>query len=267
MPLVTGVGPLGRLGYWASGHVRLVVVFWAVLAVGLGVLAPRAEHALSGAGWEATGSESVAARSSIQDAFGGQSAYALMAVVSGSGDLSPTVEQVRQTLAADERVSSVAPAQASEDGRTMIVQAGAAARPTEMVRAADDLKGDLAALGSDRVTVSLTGAPGMWSDFNEANKTAMMKSELISWPVTLAILVLAFGSLVAAGLPLLLTILGLMASAGVLFLAAQAFFGASQVLLSSASSKTAYGTAFCLAQRSSASCGVGGTYWRKACST
>ena len=71
-------------------------------------------------------------------------------------------------------------------------------------------------------SVSLTGAPGMWSDFNEANKTAMLKSELFSWPVTLAILLLAFGSLVAAGLPLLLTILGLVASAGSLFLVTQA---------------------------------------------
>jgi hypothetical protein len=35
------------------------------------------------------------------------------------------------------------------------------------------------------------------------------------------------------------------------FLADNGFFGATQVLLSSASSKTAYGTAFCLAQRSS----------------
>ena len=61
----------------------------------------------------------------------------------------------------------------------------------------------------------------MWSDFNEANKTAMLKSELISWPVTLVILVLAFGSLVAAGLPLMLTILGLVASAGSLYLGAQ----------------------------------------------
>ena len=61
----------------------------------------------------------------------------------------------------------------------------------------------------------------MWSDFNTANRTAMMKSELISWPVTLVILVLAFGSLVAAGLPLMLTILGLMASAGSLYLGTQ----------------------------------------------
>ena len=66
--------------------------------------------------------------------------------------------------------------------------------------------------------VDLTGAAGMWSDFNQANKSAMMKSELISWPVTLAILVLAFGSLVAAGLPLMLTIAGLVAAAGSLWI-------------------------------------------------
>ena len=58
----------------------------------------------------------------------------------------------------------------------------------------------------------------MWSDFNQANREAMLKSEFISWPVTMAILVLAFGSLVAAGLPLMLTITGLIASAGLLFL-------------------------------------------------
>jgi RND superfamily putative drug exporter len=73
------------------------------------------------------------------------------------------------------------------------------------------------------VTVSLTGASGMWSDFNSANRTAMMKSELFSWPVTMAILVLAFGSLAAAGLPLLLTILGLVASAGLLALLTHGF--------------------------------------------
>ena len=92
-----------------------------------------------------------------------------------------------------------------------------------MVRAADDLKGELEALSDAGTSVSLTGAPGMWSDFNEANKSAMLKSEIISWPLTLAILLLAFGSLVAAGLPLLLTILGLTASAGSLFLVTQLF--------------------------------------------
>ena len=58
----------------------------------------------------------------------------------------------------------------------------------------------------------------MWSDFNAANRTAMMKSEVISWPPTLAILLLAFGSLVAAGLPLMLTMIGLASAAGLLYL-------------------------------------------------
>ena len=58
----------------------------------------------------------------------------------------------------------------------------------------------------------------MWSDFNAANRSAMLKSEVISWPVTLGIMLLAFGSLVAAGLPLMLTMLGLLAAAGSLYL-------------------------------------------------
>ena len=66
--------------------------------------------------------------------------------------------------------------------------------------------------------VHLTGASGMWSDFNAANRSAMMKSEVISWPVTLGILLLAFGSLVAAGLPLMLTMIGLASAAGMLYL-------------------------------------------------
>ena len=217
------VGPIGRLGAWTASHVRAVVVAWVAVAVGLGVLAPRAEQALSGAGWEASGSESVAARTEIDRAFGGQGAYALIVVVHGNGDLAPTLGRVREALRADPRIASVSKPQLSRDARTAIVQGGAAASPTEMVAAADELKSELASLGSDRVSVSVTGAPGMWSDFNAANKQAMMKSELISWPVTLAILVLAFGSLVAAGLPLLLTILGLTASAGSLFLVTHLF--------------------------------------------
>ena len=106
----------------------------------------------------------------------------------------------------------------SPDRRTAVIQAGAARDANDMVHAAGELKGPLAQLGSGGVQVDLAGAPGMWSDFNEANKSAMMKSELISWPVTLAILLLAFGSLVAAGLPLMLTIVGLVAAAGSLWL-------------------------------------------------
>ena len=107
----------------------------------------------------------------------------------------------------------------SRDGHTAIVQAGAARDSNAMVQAADRLKGKLAALASDGVRVNLTGAAAMWSDFNAANRSAMLKSEVISWPVTVLILLVAFGSLVAAGLPLMLTMVGLLAAAGSLFIA------------------------------------------------
>jgi RND superfamily putative drug exporter len=86
-----------------------------------------------------------------------------------------------------------------------------------MVKAADGLKTKLRALSASSVRVDLTGASGMWSDFNAANRSAMLKSEVISWPVTLGILLVAFGSLVAAGLPLMLTMVGLVSAAGLLF--------------------------------------------------
>jgi RND superfamily putative drug exporter len=227
------VGPLGRLGRWTAEHGRVVALAWAVVAVGLGVFAPRAEHALSGAGWEASGSESVAARALVRDTFGGLSSQAFTVVVHSETETASdpgfreTLVAVAAALRANEGVGSVVPPEPgstiSEDGGTALVTAGATGTPTETVAAADDLKGELAALGTDDVSVSLTGASGMWSDFNQANKEAMLKSELISWPVTMAILVVAFGSLVAAGLPLMLTILGLVASAGLLWVLTHGF--------------------------------------------
>jgi RND superfamily putative drug exporter len=227
------VGPIGRLGRWAADHIRAVSIAWAVVAVALAVFAPKVETALSGAGWQANGSESVTARALIQENFGGLSSSAPIVVVH-SPTLTTSSPEFRDTLAgaeailrSDSRISTVVPPRPgvsiSRDGHTALVVAGAKSDPTEMVAAADELKGKLGDLATSQVSVSLTGASGMWSDFNEANRTAMMKSELFSWPVTLAILVLAFGSLVAAGLPLLLTILGLLASAGLLTLLTHGF--------------------------------------------
>jgi RND superfamily putative drug exporter len=199
-----------------------------VIAVGLGFLAPRVETALSGAGWEASGSESVIVREQIDSAFGGAGSYGLQVAVHSDAHtvadppFKATLRRAQQILAADEAVGRVIPPQPgvsiSADGHTAVLRAAGTKDPNGMVAAADDLKGELSAAAMPGVEANLTGAAGMWSDFNEANREAMLKSELFSWPVTLAILVLAFGSLVAAGLPLMLTIVGLIASAGVLFL-------------------------------------------------
>ncbi len=224
-------GPLGRLGVWVNDHARLTGGVWLLLIVVLGAFAPRVETELSGAGWQADGSESVAARELAQAHFGGNDSTAIQVVVKGTGGPvtdgagARVLAQATRILRADPRIGDIVQPQpgatVSQDGRTAVLLAGADADPNEMVRAADDLKGPLQALSGSGIEVNPTGASLLWSDFNKANLDAMMTSELFSWPVTLAILVIAFGALVAAGLPLILTVAGLVASAGSLVLVNQ----------------------------------------------
>jgi putative drug exporter of the RND superfamily len=221
-------GPLGRLGVTVTRHARLTTAVWLLVIVGLGAFAPQVEAQLSGAGWQADGSESVAARALAQTHFGGNASSAIQVVVhstSGpvtSGEGKRVLARVTRMLDADPRIAEVVQPQPgatlSPDGRTAVILAGAGVDPNEMVRVADDLKGPLRDVSTSTTQVDPTGASLLWSDFNQANLSAMMKSELYSWPVTLAILVLAFGALVAAGLPLILTLAGLVASAGSLVL-------------------------------------------------
>jgi RND superfamily putative drug exporter len=222
------VGPIGRLGRYTATHLRTVLIGWLLVALVLGFFAPKVEKALSGAGWEASGSQSTQARKLIQRDFAGLGSYGLMTVLysptqtAASPEFKAVIARVERTLHASGAVSTVvAPTPGlsiSSDGHTAIVQAGAARDPNRMVAAADSLKGTLHKLSTSAVRVNLSGAAGMWSDFNAANRSAMLKSEVISWPVTLGIMLLAFGSLVAAGLPLMLTMLGLLAAAGSLYL-------------------------------------------------
>jgi len=216
---------LGRLGVWSVNNRRRVVVVWMLVVIAMAIFAPNVEKALSGAGWQANGSQSVTVRNLAQQYFGGQASSAIEVVIHSnqpltSGRGAATIGRVEALLRSDPRVSSVlapvAGVSMTPDARTAVVLGGAGADPNTMVRAADDLKGPLSALGSRGITVTATGSSVLWSDFNAANRTAMMKSEMFSWPVTLAILLLAFGSLVAAGLPLLLTLAGLVSAAGML---------------------------------------------------
>ena len=57
---------LGRLGGWAADHRRAIALVWCAVILTLGALAPVADRALSGAGWEAVDSESVAARHALE---------------------------------------------------------------------------------------------------------------------------------------------------------------------------------------------------------
>src|SRR5436190_2294359 len=152
------VGALGRLGYWMATHFRVVAAAWVVVAMGLGVFAPRAEKALSGAGWEATGSESVQARQLIERSFNGLGSYALSVVVNAPQKtvsdpaFRRALQRAEAKLNSEPAVATVEPPRAgisiSPDRHTAVIRAGAARDANDMVRAADELKRPLAKLGS-----------------------------------------------------------------------------------------------------------------------
>jgi RND superfamily putative drug exporter len=189
----TTLGRFGRLGLWTADHRRAVVLVWLAVTVGLGGLAPFAEHALSGAGWVAVGSQSDREAKLVDRYFPGQGSYALFAVVRvDEGLRSPagreTVARVRRVLEASSAVRRVPPIQAARDGRTGVVEALAAQGPTSMVHAAEELEKPLAAAAAPGAIVRLTGPAAMWADFNTNNKRAMMRSEVLSWPLTMVLL-------------------------------------------------------------------------------
>lgn len=106
---------------------------------------------MSGAGWEATGSQSVQARQLIDRNFNGLSSYGLMTAVSSptktvcDPSFRAAIARVERILRADDAVSTVlaptAGVSISRDGHTASVQAGAARDSDAMVQAADRLKG------------------------------------------------------------------------------------------------------------------------------
>ena len=158
---MTAVGPVGRLGAWTADHFRAVLVAWIVVAVGLGCAGAAGRDGAFGCGLggiglavgAGAGADRPQLRWPVERRPDGRRPLARTAKV-GDPPFTATVDRVAGILRADSRVASVALPRAgfsiSQDGHTAIVSAGAKGSTTEMVAAADDLKGELKAAGSGR---------------------------------------------------------------------------------------------------------------------
>ena len=130
--------PFARLGAWAATHFRRVLVAWLLVIVAFGFFAVHVESALAGAGWQASGSQSVAARAIIEKNFAGLGATGLQVVVvdhHGPIATDPHAQallaKATQVLRSDPRVSTVVPPQA---GSRSLETAGPPSSPPERPR-------------------------------------------------------------------------------------------------------------------------------------
>ena len=201
---------------------RAVIAIWVLVTVGAAPLALTLTKALSGAGWDAKGSVAQQVRAELRSDFPALGAENPVVVYHQTSriDQNPSaIEMLVSELSRGPRVVSTVnplgvPAEAgliSGDGLTALIPVQQetmvdADRPV----AAGELGSYVRTLPlADGATANVTGEWPVWSDFNKVNEEALHKAELLSGLPTLILLFVAFGALLAAGIPLLLAIAGI----------------------------------------------------------
>ena len=211
-----------RLGRFSARRRKPVMLLWLAVAFAAAPLAITVNGALSGAGWEAQGSIAQRVRDELRADFPGVGAEAAVVVVrqKSSFTADPTaVGAVVDGLRGADGVGGVAdplamPADAgliSRDGLTALIPVQLSAKnDAQLPESAGAVIARVASLKlPDGAQAEVTGEWPVWSDFNTSNEEALHKAELLSGLPTMILLFIAFGSAVAAGLPLLLAVSGI----------------------------------------------------------
>lgn len=225
-------GVLSRVGRFAARRPRRVLAVWALVVLIAGPLALTLTSALSGAGWEAQGSDAQQVRDELRADFpqlGAEAAIVAYRQDRPISEDSSGVEALVAGLSGSEGTTSVVdplsmPPEAglvSRDGFAVLIPVGlAASADTDLPESAGEVMRTVELIelpaGAEANT---TGEWAVWHDFNAENETALHRAELLSGLPTLILLFVAFGSAVAAGLPLLLAVTGIAAGFAALHLA------------------------------------------------
>ena len=216
-----GPGLLASLAKVMARRRRLVMVVWLLIAVGAAPFALTLTGSLSGAGWDAQGSTAQRVRSELRRDFSSLGAEAAIVVyVQPSGALAdPGLGRLVNALAKTPAAARVVDPRAmppeaglvSRDGRTALIPVALRAeKDAELPERAGDLGRFVRRqpLGAG-ASADVTGEWSVWSDFNQENEQALQKAELLSGLPSIVLLLVAFGSALAAGIPLLLALGGI----------------------------------------------------------
>ena len=201
---------LGRLVYRYRWFVLLV---WGALLVSGAFFAPNLSDRLKGGGFEGANSDAEKVQEIMADEFD-VSPSTITIVFEGDGlDAAGEEFQEAQNAALDEvreldEVSSVVSYSDAEDSR-FISESGERSYalvsfeiPIDQAQGlADDVRNQVR---SEELTTYVTGAPAVYLDITEASNQDIRRAEEYAFPLALVILIVAFGSLVAAGVPVLI---------------------------------------------------------------
>ena len=210
-------------GYVARRPQRVLGATLAGLLV-LGALAPIFLARLLGIGYDTPGSESNRASATVEQALGASEAVLLVVSSPQRTAADPAfqhlLDEAIRVVGAHDGVQSVLPADlggaTSATGRvvyrTVLLSGGAGERQ----HTSEELAGDLKSLDGDDLTVGLSGESPFFVDLLHSEEKGLSAAEGIGLPLALLVLFLALGSIVAAGLPVLIGLAGAVGALGVL---------------------------------------------------
>jgi RND superfamily putative drug exporter len=201
-----------RLGRFAHRRRWLVVGLWAVLLLIALPLAPQASGVLHAGGFNLADLESSRARTVLHDELGlPESALVLVYSSStsqaGQASFDSATAAARAAISGAPYVAQVlsypfAPSQVSSDGRTAYDVVLLNIGPDDSPAALPAIQDRIAALVAGPVEIELAGGPAFYGDIQAVSESDLRRSEFVSLPLAGLALLLVFGSLIAAGVPL-----------------------------------------------------------------
>jgi uncharacterized membrane protein YdfJ with MMPL/SSD domain len=203
-----------RLAGFLARRRRFVVGVWVLIAAASLPLAARQTEHLTGGGFDVPGSESKAVAEAMQGVFAGRDsgvAVSLQAEPSASAaERAAAVRRVRwavapiEGLALPPAVARRAELQLRRGDHTLLPLTSGVA-PDELIDPAVDLREALdPGTATGGVTTYLAGQATVWAGMQELSKEDLAKAEGGGFPIVALILLVVFGSLAAAALPLTL---------------------------------------------------------------
>jgi RND superfamily putative drug exporter len=216
---------LTRLARFAIRHRRGVIAAWIAVAIAGGLLGAGLAGRLGAGGFEVPGSQSLAVSNALQKDFRGQSGARLYVVVRHARLLASSVG-FRRVLAGIRRgisgLSGVT-AVASLDGlvlnrnpRDAVITVALGGDESRQIRTAGDVARTAKEAAPAGFTVVTGGQAALYRAVNQISRADLEHAEVVSFPVTLVLLLFTFGGAIAAGLPLLLAITSLGITLGAL---------------------------------------------------
>jgi RND superfamily putative drug exporter len=216
-PHPTGMfAALGRFDYRFR---RWLPLMGLALVIGLNGWAAASGGKLIQGGWVIPGSEEQQAADILTSRFGQDQTTMLVVYTDPAGDASsPAFQQtVRDSLtdiAADDSVTKVLTYADAPSAELLSRDHASTLAVVYLDKAVESAVDDSARLAAEvkrpaGVTVQVTGVAQLYHEFNAKIERDLVTAETVSLPIALIILLAVFGTLVAAGLPILMAGLAL----------------------------------------------------------